>query len=811
MKLPTRIWTIVRLALAALTLAGPLARVEAQAEQPGPALVARVGFDGYYKDGQWVPVRVIVSNTGPDIQGTLRISVPRNYGSAETIFTREVELPTQSRREIFLYVAPEGLISTLKVELVEGRSVRASYNLRLVQAGPSDMIYGVLAGSPSAFNTLADIDPAAGSAFVAQLEAADLPPAVKSWQALDVLVVSDVDTGALSPEQRSALAGWVAGGGRLIVAGGPVWQKAAAGLQEVLPLTPSGTQSISEWGSLAAFASAFAPAGSAVVAAGTLTPDAVVISSVNGLPLIASRRSGFGEVIYLAADPAFTPLKGWDGLEGLFRKLLARPKDRPVWASGFRNWSPARDAINALPTLELPSTFQICGFLLVYLLIVGPLNYLVLNRLKRRELAWVTIPGVVLFFSAVTYVTGYQLRGAQATLHQLAIVQVWPDAELAQVDQLVGLYTPRRSSYDLEFAPGFLVRPLPAYGGYGAPASVKVEQGDQTLLPGLLADIGGVEAFVVQGQAPAPLFESDLTLEVTHNTVTLQGTVTNQSDITLTDAVVLAPGGSGSVTRLGSFQPGETRSVSLSLPNSRAVQTSANVIALTKGGPTPAGYYPPSVYDTTIDDILGNTSYYSDRNLFRRYSLLTAAIDSYSGGGRGSGVYLAGWAAAAPVSARVTNHGFSTIDTTLYLVDLRPQWNLGEQTLTVPPGLMTWSVVDPGQAGAPTPYDMYVYPGSNYSLRFAPAAPLAFSRVHELTLHLDSYGSVGPPSLLIYSWDFTEGVWVLHDALAWGDNALPAPSRFVGPGGEIQVRVNLPQSAAQVSIESLDFTLVVEP
>lgn len=810
---------LFRLSLAALLLGGWLFNLAATPAPSAPADIiinARAGFDGYYKDGLWVPVRVTISNDGADASGSLRVSVPRNYSAAETIFERVIELPTQSRREFFLYVAPEGYLSDLKVEFVDSKAktVRGAAVARLVQAGPMDLVFGVLAGSPSAFSVLADIDPLNGSAFVAQLEPADLPTAVKGWQALDALVVSDIDTGTLTPEQRAALAGWVAGGGRLIVAGGPAWQKTAAGLQDLIPLLPAGTQTLGGLASLGAFASAIAPVGNAVVTLGALMPDAATLATAEGLPLIVARPSGYGEIFYLAADPAFAPLKGWDGVEGLFRSLLARSKDKPMWASGFRNWSPAKDAVSALPTLELPSTFQICGFLFIYLLVIGPLNYLVLKRLKRRELAWITIPVIVFFFSGITYFSGYQLRGTRATLHQLSIVQVWPDSDLAQVDELVGLYTPRRSSYNLEFPAGFLVRPLPLYTGYGSPSTIKLQQGDKTLLTGLLADVGGVEAFVAQGQVPAPRFDSNLTLAVVNGVVTLQGTVTNQSDLALSDVVLLAPGGSGSVSRLGDFKPGEAKNIALSLYNSRAMQTNVNVIVSPqlKGSPaSPPGYYPPSVYDTTIDDILGSTNYYSDRLLFRRYSLLSATMDSYGGFGRGSGVYLAGWSEKAPISARVTNRGFGTIDLALYLIDLRPTWNLGGATLTVPPGLMTWTVLDPAQAGSPTPYDMYLYPGyDNYSLRFSPAVPLSFSKVRDLTLHLTSYGASGASGLNIYLWDFTEGVWVLHSGLNWGDISIPAPARFIGPRGEIQIKVGVPASASQISIEAMDFTLTVD-
>jgi hypothetical protein len=213
-----------------------------------------------------------------------------------------------------------------------------------------------------------------------------------------------------------------------------------------------------------------------------------------------------------------------------------------------------------------------------------------------------------------------------------------------------------------------------------------------------------------------------------------------------------------------------------------------------------------------VDDILGSSNYYGDQNLFRRYMLLTSSMDPYGGFGRGNGLYLAGWTDTAPVSARVINQGFSTLNSTLYLIALQPTLNLGERAITVPPGLMMWSVVDPGQAGAPQPYDMYVYPGyDNYVLRFAPAQMLLFSQVEQLTLHLASYGATGLADVTVELWDFTEHTWVPQLPVSWGDNDVRAPARFVGPGGEIQVRVRLSSTSSQVNLEALDFTLVVAP
>ncbi len=823
MTFPAARWLLALLILGA-ALAGAASSYAAPALQSaqGITLSARAGFDGYYKDGFWVPVRLTVANDGPDLSGTLRIAVPRDYGTAETVYSRAVDLPTQSRREIFLYVVPEGVMSSLKVALVneKNKPVKEA-SVRMAQVTPADLLYGVWAGSPSAFNGLADLDPGAGSAFVAQLEAGDLPNVERGWQALDVLVISDVDTGALSPEQRAALTGWVAGGGRLIVAGGPSWQKTAAGVSDLLPLSPAAAQTVADLKVLGDFAASVTPAGSGVAASGSLAADAATLVEAGGLPLVASRRLGYGRVTFLALDPAFAPLKGWDGFEGLFRNILSIPVDRPGWVNGFFNWSSAHDAVNALPNLELPSSFQICGFLFVYLIIVGPLNYFVLKRLKRRELAWLTIPGIVIVFSGVAYVSGYQLSGNRATLHQLAVVQVRPDSDRAQVDLLVGLFSPRRSSYDLEFAPGFLVRPMPSSGYGNVSRSVEVAQGESSRLAGVSTDVASVEAFVAQGQVAAPQFGMALTVDYTSNgTASLNGTVTNLSDLTLANAVLLAPG-PGNAQHLGDLKPGETRNISLYLGGGQARPALPNTIApaifVNAAGPTQAPPALPPNSDTTVDDIFGTSGgyyyNYNDREGYRRYSLFSSVLDQSNYTGRGNGVYLVGWTSTAPTSAaaRITNRGFTTLDTTMYLIALRPVVNLGTQpTLTVSPALMTWTGLDiSGQGGTYSPYSATAFPGDRYALRFAPTEPLAFSHVQALILHLTSYGLTGVPDLFVDVWDFRENTWSRLPGLIWGDNPIPDPTRFVGPGGEIQAQVEN-TGPLQVNVEALDFTLVVE-
>ena len=563
---------------------------------------------------------------------------------------------------------------------------------------------------------------------------------------------------------------------------------------------------------LATFAAASAPVGQAVAAEGQLTADAVSLSAAEGASLVAYRPDGFGWVAFAAIDPALAPFKGWDGLGGFFRAILAISTNRPDWATGIFNWSSAEQAAKAVPGLIVPSPWEICGFLALYIIVVGPLNYLVLRRFKHRSWAWFTIPAVVLVFSAGAYVTGYQLRGTEAVLHRLTVVEVWPGAERAQAEQIVGLFSPRRTTYAVTFEPDIVAKPLP-YASFAPPNAARevVEQADQTRLPQVRTEIGAVNVYIAQGQVPSPHFASSLTQHfggaLAKGGATLEGSLSNQSNLTLTDAVLLAPGGS---QRLGSIQPGQSVNIApLLLSNQRATPASANG-ALPSSRPyipvaAPQGAL--SGQDTTFSDILG-TAPISNQEEYRRNMLLSAILDQYGGGERGNGVYLAGWTSTSPFNATLSAP-FRTLDLSLYLVALPYTLDFGQGTLTLPPGWMTWASLNTDN-GQYTPYDTQLAPSGTMAFQFAPYQPVVYQAVHGLTLHFAGYGAgTLPAALKVELWDFTAAAWLEQPKLSWGDNGITPPARFVGPQGEILVRVTNVGGASE-NIQQVDFTLDVD-
>ncbi len=803
-------FTLVLVALL-LTQAGGAA----QAQGNQVALTVRAGFDGLYKDAMWIPVRVTLTNNGGDLNGTVKISMPRYDGSTAD-YTRPVELPAGARKEIFMFVLAEGYVTKITVSYVEGKQTLGASSARVTQSSSSDLLYGVLAASPSAFNVLTRIDPLNGQGKVAQLTVDDLPPLTQAWKALDVLIVSDVDTGQLSQKQIEAMKAWLSGGGRLVVAGGPNWQKVAAGLADLLPLVPARTESITSLAPLGAYAQESAPEGSLIAVSGELRPGAVSLVSAGTppIPLLIEQTYGYGKVDMLAFDPALSPIKGWSGAEGTYRNLLSSSIERPGWSNTYRNWYNAGEAVNSIPGIGLPHVLQVCTFLGGYVLAVGPLNYFILRRFKRRELAWITIPVLVLLFAAITYVASYGLRGTRPTLHRLTVAQVWENSDRAQVESLVGIFSPGRDEYDLRADGDLLLQPFPSDTYYGSVdtslGGAQIEQSDAAFIRGVRVDVGAIKPFLAQGQVAAPTFKSDLTYSVAGAKATLDGTVSNLSDLTLHDAVILAAGGA---QKVGDIGPGENADTRIVLSASRATWAMQTAAQISPPGVAPfLSYYPGyynSGYDTTIDDFLGTSSYYDDRETYRRYSLLTWLFDPYNSGGRGSGTYLVGWADTSPVQVSLVGRKFNVSDLTLYIVRLEPKVVVSRGAISVPPGLMTWEVIDPGSGSGGSPYDSYLSQGY-FALRYTPAVALDFESVKSLTLHLTSYGLTGSTGLMIRLLDQSEGRWVELDNPGWGDTAINVPARFVGQDGHIDVQIENPSFQNSVTIETLDLTLVVQ-
>ena len=103
-------------------------------------------------------------------------------------------------------------------------------------------------------------------------------------------------------------------------------------------------------------------------------------------------------------------------------------------------------------SMTLPSTGRIFFILLGYFIVVVPINFLVLKKLKRGELAWFTAPVVSLAFAGILFQSASSLYGAKmSTVTKGVIVGQEGNPEGVFIGN-TEMFIPHGGSYDLKLS-----------------------------------------------------------------------------------------------------------------------------------------------------------------------------------------------------------------------------------------------------------------------------------------------------------------------------------------------------------------------
>lgn len=609
--------------------------------QPQPPLTIEVqaGYDdaGQYRVGHWFPVAITVANTGGDSLAVIEWRFP---GSEAGGFRHLVDLPRGARKRVLLpVVSAEGARRATVVLLVDGVEV-ARQRVQLEPIAVEQLAVGVISSDPALLNSLraAQVVPSATTA-VAHLNADLLPDDAMQLAGLDTIFIHDLASATLSQAQRDALALWTRLGGQLIVGGGPQAERTVPGLADLLPVELGQLQAGVSADALARLArrpelTASLPA----LTASAVTPrtDARALDQAG---LLIARSEGAGQVIFAAFDLA--ALRAWAGEASLWEQVM---RQAPRAAIGFsfrwRSENLLRDTIQ-FDALRLPSTGVLMLLMLVYIVVVGPANFLVLRRLRRIELAWVTTPLIVVAFLALAYGASFVLRGTRSQVVQLSVVQGFAETSRGQATAFVGLFSPRRRSYQLDFTADSLVTPGTLEGFQFRPVPV-TSNGTTTGMRDLLVDVSALRTVIVERAVDdVPTLTSALRRDGDH----VRGEVTLVDGPALRDVQIVA---GAAATMIGDLQPGGSAAVDL----------------------------------LTTQITFPNQMLLSADGTFNRNQVLYALFgyDRFSvggptfQGGQGhpdpAGIYLIGWAAVPTLVVSVDGKAIEQIGETLYVIRL---------------------------------------------------------------------------------------------------------------------------------------------
>lgn len=432
---------------------------------------------------------------------------------------------------------------------------------------------------------------------VMHTDAEQLPESAQAYDMVDAIVVGNQPLESLTSQQQEALKGYVRGGGLLILTG--INQFQLEGLYASL------TQ-YNQYKRIAGLISSYLPdipqiwaerypAPSSkmfdVIPAPKLANSYSLWRDTHQFPVVAMLPYGSGRAVCVNFDLLYKPHTSSTELES----VLVAPRAADVnavtafWRDLLQTGNNALsardklqkhtldynhvnfvDALAGKQATNAPSIWLVGLFLAAYLLLLIPGSYLVLKKLDRRELAWVTSPLLILGFVGASYVIGISIKGGTLTVNRAVVLETQANSDQVAGYAQMTLYSPHRAAYDIALGnpddpnnPYRNVAPreiIPAQNSRAQASDLTIEQDKTTVLRGTVVKQWDTRSFEtpVQTSLGGPITVK--TQPIDHDNLKLA--ITNNTKYALKNCGIVYW---GAYIPIGELAPGQTYQGSVSL------------------------------------------------------------------------------------------------------------------------------------------------------------------------------------------------------------------------------------------------------
>src|SRR5262249_7061720 len=321
------------------------------------------------------------------------------------------------------------------------------------------------------------------------IEVGQLPDQWIGYGAVDVMVIgtgADQDFwGKLSAPQhakrRQALVEWVRRGGRVIFSAGANIDvlEALKEIKDMLPATipPGGKRSITglsfAWraaGVSSQLSDSIVPLDRKEFALAELQPKTdrptrtILETNDNPKkPLAVQGPYGQGRVTVVAFDLDRAPFTDWSKRSTFWDNLVAQAGySIPSGNQKFDKYGSRMDEyagalqgnLDYFEGVPVVSFGWVALFILIYIVLIGPVDYLFLKKVvKRLEWTWVTFPVIVITVSAGAYFAAYALKGKDLKINKVDVVDIDLVGKRIDGNTWFTLFSPRIHNYTIGVEP----------------------------------------------------------------------------------------------------------------------------------------------------------------------------------------------------------------------------------------------------------------------------------------------------------------------------------------------------------------------
>lgn len=447
-----KIFSIVLL-IFIFNLIAPNLSVNASKNDSKYDLTVSYGIDGKYKTQKYMPVSIQIKNLEADFSGEVEIRVAGDSTGGYDAYSKEVNAS-----------AGESINVTIPVKFLEGSSRgticliedgKVVYEKKLIitsgRINEGNAFVGLLTDDATALGYLGNItymdskNSNTGKMNCVNLTESLLNENGLNIDGLDVIVINNYNMANLNEKQYNSLNNWVGSGGTLLIGAGANETKTINNINKNF-LNISSTGTVEK--------NVLVNSENLNLILSQINFDgATAINSSNESNLVYSLNRGEGKILVTSFDLGLEPFISSKDSSIVLQNMLKETFDKIYEQNNNGGYSHERYEasyiLNSIPVDSIVSTLSLGLILFIYAILVGIVLYIVLKKIKRRDLTWILIPVTAVVFTVLIYLLGSKMKLKDVVVNAVNIISTDEEGR-GEVNGYIGITSKNKGNITVE-------------------------------------------------------------------------------------------------------------------------------------------------------------------------------------------------------------------------------------------------------------------------------------------------------------------------------------------------------------------------
>lgn len=504
------------------------------------------GFHGYYKYGQISPIKIEVKNKYKDLNAKIQLLVENgSERKIYTAFSKGLNIAKGATKTInmkfFINNDMQHTGTKLRILNNNGKKVfEKDIKINKFQS-PKDKTIGILSDDIEsirylnyAYRTRTN----GKKLFYDIAELKDIHFDVDMLNTFDVIVINNYNIKNLDKLQISAIKNWTSSGGKLLIGTGSNGLKNLKGLDNFVKNTDGFTKH--DYGEFT----------------------------------YSQQKIGQGNIFITNFDLGMVPFIEYKEKEAFISKMLSDSisidEDQEYERRIFNN---LENLVRNIPMSRLPSINIIFIILGIFILLVGPINYIILKKIDKREKAWISIPIIVVVFSTIIYLWGIDTTFKKAFTNNISILKIKNDTNVTEAESISGIMASKKGDVDISTNEDVHMLPADRYYRY------RPKNEEEDIAIEYLFDVDkhiilknkGLWDIEVMNMKRIYDYKNSINGKVMFKKNEIVGTVENLSSLNIEDGILFY---GNKYQRLGNIEKGKTKEIKVTLKDTSKMKIS---------------------------------------------------------------------------------------------------------------------------------------------------------------------------------------------------------------------------------------------